>query len=89
MKLSHKQRLIVAFIREHGSITVEQCQSIEGVNTYYCNGAKHCGNLLRTMHKVGYLERVKKGLYRIPKIGKIRPTSSELQQADATQQSLF
>lgn len=87
MKLTHKQRLIVDYIREHGSITVEQCQSVPGVNTYYCNGAKHCGNLLRTMQKSGLLERVKKGTYRIPEVGKLR--AYKMQPFDAKQQSLF
>lgn len=88
MKLTHKQRLIVSFIREYGSITVEQCQSVSGVNTYYCNGAKHCGNLLRTMAKSGLLERVKKGTYRIPDSGRLRK-SPHTELIDGAQQSLF
>ncbi|WP_262246985.1 type IV toxin-antitoxin system AbiEi family antitoxin domain-containing protein [Parapedobacter soli] len=88
MKSTHKQRLIVDYIREHGTITVEQCQSVPGVNTYYCNGAKHCGNLLRTMHKSGLLERLKKGTYQIPTAGRLRPTT-KARPFDAKQQSLF
>lgn len=72
MKLSTKQRKIINFIRETGSITVEQCQSMPGVNTYYYNGAKHCGNLLRNMARQGFLVRIKRGLYEIPENGRIR-----------------
>lgn len=87
-KVSHKRKLIIDYIREHKTITVEQCQSIPQVNTYYCNSAKHCGELLRAMHKIGLIERIKKGTYGIPE--KPRFTGSgTIELIDENQQKLF
>lgn len=85
MKLSFKQRKIIDFIRVNGSISVKEAQSIPGVNTYYCNAAKHCGGLLRNMEKRGFIARIKKGVYHLPENGKI---SKQVSTGTINQQSL-
>ncbi len=62
MILSPKQRAVIQFVRESGSITVAQAVKLIGGNIY-TNEAFHCGNVLRNMAKRGLLERSARGVY--------------------------
>lgn len=59
-----KQRLILAYARQNGGkITKKKAMEVPGVDTYYCNGAKHVGEIISRMVKRGLLTRIKPGHY--------------------------
>lgn len=66
MALSHKQGLIVAFMRGKESVTKKEITEKYGF-WYYTNEAFHIGALLSNMVKRGILIRIKKGVFKIGK----------------------
>lgn len=64
MKLSTKQRTVLAFIQQHGSITKKEAVIMIG-GSYYHNKEKYVGEVLSRMVNSGILKRVKKGLFEI------------------------
>ena len=65
-RLSPKQAKVMRYLQEHDTITLSIAVDLIGGNLY-CNEAKHVGVTLSTMVKRGLIERVKPGLFRLPK----------------------
>lgn len=66
--MSKKQRLVMEFCAEHGSITLEQAVKLIGGDVY-ANESKHCSAVLSNMVKRGFINRVSRGVFVIaPKI---------------------
>lgn len=59
---SSKQRRVIEYLRQHGSITTKQAVELIGRNLY-ANAAHHVGATLRRMVARGMIERVKPGLF--------------------------
>ena len=66
MALSEKQKKVLAYCRAHdGKITKKEAMTI--IDTHYCNGEKHVGEVLSRMVKAGLLTREKPGHFTIGK----------------------
>lgn len=76
MALSEKQKQVLAFCHAHeGKITKKEAMTI--IDTHYCNGEKHVGNVLSRMVKTGLLTREKPGMFRIGKGIKNKPGAND------------
>lgn len=64
MRLSSKQKQILEVVREHGQVNLTHLVDEFG-HWYYYNEKKHLGALLSNMVKVGLLERIKPGLFKV------------------------
>lgn len=62
---SAKQEKIMREIVDKGSITLDR--AIELVGDQYHNQSHHTGNILRRLMKRGRIERLKRGVYVLPK----------------------
>jgi len=72
MALSEKQKKVLEYCREHdGKITKQEAMTI--IDTHYCNGEKHVGDVLSRMVNAGLLIREKPGNFRIGKGTRSKP----------------
>jgi predicted transcriptional regulator of viral defense system len=63
--ISEKQKAIIARAQMQGGV-ISTCQAIETIGkAYYHNEAKHTGEVLSRMVKVGLLARVQRGVYQV------------------------
>lgn len=63
--MSDKSRIILDHALRNGNkITKRDAVALIG-NTYYCNGAKHVGDILSRLVKSGRLKRLKRGEFEI------------------------
>ncbi len=61
-----KQQYIVQFaLKNNNQFTISDLTQIPEVNTYYCNGKKHIGEIVKKMLKMGFITRIKKGTYQL------------------------
>jgi predicted transcriptional regulator of viral defense system len=64
--MNQRIKMILAFVAEYGSITIEDADAYFG-GGYYANGRKHIGAVLSRMVRVGLLVRAGRGRYELPK----------------------
>lgn len=77
MKFSKKQKIIINLLKEKGGeITLEDVFNSK-VNTYHFNGRKHCGDVLARMVNMGYIKRIKPGVFKLGGVKKTIPKSEE------------
>jgi predicted transcriptional regulator of viral defense system len=66
-----KQNAVMAFLRQHGQMTLSQAVELIGGDVY-ANQAFHVGNVLRRMIARGMIRRVKRGVYAAVRIPETR-----------------
>lgn len=59
---TRKQQKIIEFLMTHETMTKNDAMGL--IDDYYCNGAKHVGDILSRMVKRGFIERIKPGLFK-------------------------
>lgn len=59
---SEKQKLVLAYLKQHGSITIPQAVGLIGYGIYY-NHENYVGKILAGMVKQGMIHRVKRGVF--------------------------
>jgi hypothetical protein len=65
--MTDKQRKLIEFARSNGNkLTKQDAVNLIG-GTYYCNGAKHTGDVLSRLVKSGFLIRIKPGVFELGK----------------------
>lgn len=62
---SAKQRAIVAYLKEHATITLDQAAALVGRDVY-ASQHKHTGALLANMVRRGYVVRTARGVFALP-----------------------
>jgi predicted transcriptional regulator of viral defense system len=61
-----KQRTICAFARTNeGMVSIDDCLSMNAVNTYYHNAPKYIGEIMSRLVKRGILVRIKPGHFKL------------------------
>jgi DNA-binding MarR family transcriptional regulator len=60
--LSFKQRIIMAHLNQHGTMTLDQAVKLIGGNIYY-NQHKHVGAIMARMVRKRLIRRIKPGVY--------------------------
>jgi predicted transcriptional regulator of viral defense system len=77
--ISEKQKAIIARAQLQGGV-ISTCQAIETIGkAYYHNEAKHTGEVLGRMVKVGLLARVQRGVYKILRTQTAKAATDEKQ----------
>lgn len=62
--ITRKRKAILDFLRGNAEMTLEQAVEMIGGDIYH-NSNFHVGNLLNAMVKVGMIQRVKRGVFRL------------------------
>lgn len=73
--MTHQQKAIIAMCQANGGdLTKKQVVEQYG-HEYYANGAFHIGNILSRMVNSGMLIRVKRGVFKLGKGKKSKPST--------------
>ena len=62
--MTREQKEITRFVLQNGGTATKQ-QIVKALDSYYCNGDKHIGDILSRMVNAGLLKRVKNGVFEI------------------------
>lgn len=81
MSLSLKQKGILDYIRQNGSITKQKSVELFG-GFYYHNAEKYIGEILSNMVNKRYIKRVKNGLFEIGSMSNQLPGTEDKNQTN-------
>lgn len=81
MALSDKQKKVIEFCLSNNN-TISKKQAMGLINTHYCNGEKHVGEVLSRMVKQGLLVRIKPGHFQLGKGTKNKPSTIDNNQVN-------
>lgn len=62
--ITQNQKVVLNYLRTKENATLEECYQNSN-QSYYLNWQKHMGDFMSRLIKQGYVERVKKGVFKI------------------------
>lgn len=71
-----KSRIILNYLYEKKQASLDDIIKDTDVDTYYCNGRFHVGNIVNRLIKSGRLARVKKGVYKFVRFDKLNKNNT-------------